>query len=389
MKKTYRAWTIVLISAFVWGCQSDVGELTFDVVNQDIQARDLIVVTKTFDGTSISDYELTLGGPISLKTRPVTNRFQSSDVTSGKYAITVKKTGYVGTTKSVDVLTPEDGNIEYRHKVDVYLTKKSKPVKISHAAGGSVVFPEGALIKSGLSTESVRLDIPPGAIAGEGETEISVTLVKADPTALLDNNTPTVGTGLLLLVCEPANLKFVKPVKVSFPLVLSNGTSRSITFEMAEKQGNVDEGKFEFTGVRVPVTLSSDYTMASAEVMNFATWQLMAGCKIELDKSKTVFTPVGISPSCSAGFSATYSQSSVYTRVFTDLYALMSADVRIQESIAPKGVRGYTLETSGRHLSVGYRIINTSSNTVLTRFIAPAYPVEFITGATFCHDSGG
>jgi hypothetical protein len=393
MLKKLSAFVTTVALFVLWGCHKDVGVLIFDKPPLEPGTQQIIITTERFNGQPVSGYDLSVTGVVSAAATLNSQVFVLDNVKTGQYTIRVSKSGFIGTTKVIDVVVPTDPTIDFRYRVNVQLTESNTPTVIDNATGGVIVVPPTNTGGSGIGSNPITVTIPPGAIPGGGNTSISITPVPIEPGSVPPVG-PDGGTGGFVLVCEPEGLVFTQPITVNIPLDIPLALAQTIDYTMVYKTGNAATGDLQFStnpADEIVMTVSPDGKTGTVAIPHFSAWQQVGGYTLEIEDGMTEFQQIDASLECGLGVAGTYSLTGVYESPYSDLFNIPQSELTftIAETYSFDAVEGYQRLVSARHGTKTYRLYDINTNALLSEFTVPSAPIEIINDLTYCHNSGG
>ena len=391
--KTNRLFNLVMIVVFTLSsvstftsCKKNIGPDNPEAPPVLDGTRQIVINAKQFNLQSISDYTLKITGPENSTVNPSGQSYVLSNIKNGNYTISLSKNGYIGMTKVVHVELPTDNTVTWKYSVDLYLVKKSTPVAINNATGGTITLPATGMGPNGTNGKPTIITIPAGAISGTGTTEIAVTLIPVDPSAAF-SQTVNGGTGSVSFYCEPEGLTFNVPVTISIPMDIPASIATAVPYHFARKSGNVSTGDLSFSGEQFLMNVNPDGSTADVQIIKCSYWQVVGDYTIS---ETTSFSNYLVAGSSQFGTSLTgvYTTTGTYGSVYCSLLDLPIHQVTISEAFSYPAVEFYKIEASARHTNRVYSVKVNSTNTTIEQFSIPSSPVEFLF-LLLTHNQGG
>ena len=348
--------------------------------------RQIVINARQFTNDIIEGYTLKITGPQTLTVQPAGQSYTLTGIKNGVYTISLSKNGYVGMTKVVQADLPTDNTVSWKYSVDLYLVKKNAPVSINNATGGVITVPATGLGPNGTNGKPTQVVIPAGALAGTGTTNISVTLIPVDPSAIFAQ-TVSGATGSVSFYCEPEGLVFNAPVTFSIPMDIPAAIAASVPYHFASKSGDPGNGNMVFSGDQVLMNVDPNGSAATVQVTKAGYWQVVGDYTITETASPSTYIQAGSSQFGSA-LNGVYTATGSFGPMFNALLDLPNGEVSISESFSYPAVEFYQVVANARHTNKLYTIKLNSNNNTIEQFTVPSAPVEFIF-LIMSHNQGG
>ncbi len=376
---TFSLMVISIVSTVC--CKKAIGEIERDSPPLPSGNQYLLVTAFTTDNSAIPAYSLEIQTPDGSVTNQSNTgaEFIVDPLNTGTYTITITADGYIGQTKSVDVIVPASKSDDYLVGLDLTLTKKNPPVTINNAAGGIINVAPMGTGAGGMGSSTTKVTIPPGAISGAGSTDISITPVPSTQ--------ETSGSGLegVTFVFDP-DLTFTTPVTVEMPLGFPPSVAQNnvpLVFEEQVDNGEVPDEE--------PITLSANGATGTVQMDHFSSWTIVLGVTLEVSLGTRQVTAQSLA--CSDPLNKPFTFTGSYGPILSNLFQIPAQlrTVTINGTFSKSQVLYFRVSGEATAAMTNYQLLLPSNVVLEERNNIPVcqscYSVKYTSQE--CHDSGG
>ncbi len=348
------------------------------------------IVIEAFDmkGQPLSDYTVSIDGPVNTEQVVVGQQFILNDVASGHYAIQLRKLGYVSAHVPITISYPDGVFSEVQLYLPVRLATIEATKLIDAAAGGT--FYGGASQRPGLDAVPTELTIQTGSLPGGASPELSITRIPGTNTAgsVITYENLTI---IDVLGFNQVGLILARDAMWKIPLQV-NAQIRNLRpkFWIIPTVWSAETGEFTPNGDPIQGITDQNFDYATFVISELGSYALATDLGLRLQVSESV--PLQVSRSaCGIKSEALYEIDS--GTAFSDILYLNpflpTQSQKISAMRSFSGVDRSRITVEASHSVQTWQLLHPTTRSVVQQSVINSGPIRFNVYQQRCLDSGG
>ena len=370
---TFIVGLFILIS-----CEKPVNSIEFDPPPLPDGDKELIIHTFDVRETPISGVNVLISGPQNFSGSTSDTSFVERITETGVYTIRANRSGFLESVFQVNIQQPANIKDETFFSSNFFLTPQVSSKTVNNQTGGNFEFAPGFYNR--IQDIPITISIPPNAIPGTGSTNIRVNRILENDFAHPSTKTASGAHGQDVIRMEPQGLRLNSPVTLQIPMnIPSPIINDDFELHLHEVTRNASTGRFDYGSERIPVYVTSDGRMGTAEIDRFASYRVVPNLELSRRDSTSAFEEV-ILGDCGESVTAKF------TNPDTNIGGLMrfmapalqkNVDNPASKTRSYSGLEGTAVRVLARNLVNIWTVRSQATGDIIDRVMANSSPIQF------------
>ena len=374
---------------FLYACGDGVSPHVSDNLTPETEQQ-LQIVAVTPGGDSVSGFDLSISGPVSLQQSGIMSEpFLLNNLKPGNYTVTASMPGYLSSEAEVHVELPE-GDISHYDRVTLIMQERSSVSMVNWSSGGEVSSAPAAA--GNWNAAPLTLSLPPGALPESAADASGLVQITADRILPRDIDEQYEGTVQSYIHFDPEITDLNTPVTIDIPVKDLSDLIPGLTYTL--EPGNIP---LEPVGEELAAEKQSGMEMQgrgmqmSANVPGLQRRAVVAKMNVRKSVSWTDFEEVA-SGACGEGLSVFHEVESgdagEMALALSNLAAMLSGQTYTLEKDF-NGIPDRELSIEVRNRVKTFTVRELPSQSILETSEVNVKPIQFRLHLNECHNSGG